>query len=100
MPKIYAYSTQQVGSNSPFIAMKYMEGQPLDAVWNDLSQAEKKTVIDEIARTLVAIGEINLGGIGGMTLDHVLGPTGEGIKLFGGRVREPRDERLHPSAFS
>ena len=86
---MYAYSTEQVGFNSPFIAMEYIEGQPLDTLWDSLSQTEKETIIDEIVQLLVEMGEIDLGTIGGMTLNHTLGSTVEGIKLFRGRVWSP-----------
>ena len=66
--------------------MEYIEGQPLDALWGSLTQPEKETIVDEIAQAIIDLAEINLGGIGGLTLDHALGPTVEGTKLFRGRV--------------
>lgn len=66
--------------------MEFIEGQPLDSQWSGLSEPEKTTIVDEIAQLVVQLGEIDLGGIGGLTLDHTLGPTVEGIKLFKGRV--------------
>ena len=41
---------------------------------------------DEVADIIVKLSEIDLGGIGGLTLEHSLGPTVEGFKLFKGRV--------------
>ncbi len=86
VPKVYTFNIDQKGSNSPFIAMEFIEGQPLDSQWSGLSEPEKTTIVDEIAQLVVQLGEIDLGGIGGLTLDHTLGPTVEGIKLFKGRV--------------
>ncbi len=87
VPKVYAYSTQQLGYNSPFIAMEYIDGQPLDVMWSALSLEAKGIIANEIAQVIVNLGEIDLGGIGGLTLEHTLGPIVEGIKLFRGRVR-------------
>ena len=66
--------------------MEYIDAQPLDSVWNGLSELSKETIVDEIAQILVELAEISLGGIGSLNLDHALGPTVEGIKLFKGRV--------------
>ena len=100
VPEIYAYSTLQMGPNSPFIAMEFIDGQPLDAIWNIISYGEKETIVNEIASIIVELGEIDLGGIGGLTLEHQLGPTVEGIKLFKGRVCFPFPASIkigHPS---
>lgn len=85
VPKIYLYDTASE-SNSPFIAMEFIEGQPLNSIWSSLSEPEKTTVVDQIAQIIVQMGDIDLGGIGDLTLEHALGPTVEGVKLFKGRV--------------
>lgn len=66
--------------------MEFIDGQPLDSLWFSLTEVEKASVADEVAEIIVRLGEINLGGIGGLTLEHELGPTVEGFKLFKGRV--------------
>ena len=86
VPKVYAYSTQKVGCRSPFIAMEYIEGRPLDSAWNTLLEPEKEAIVAEIAQIIVELAEIDLGCICGLTLEHKPGRTVEGVKLFRGRV--------------
>lgn len=86
VPKVYAYNIKQSGSDSPYIAMEFIDGQPLDSLWSSLTETEKASVADRVAQIIVTLSEINLGGIGGLTLEHKLGPTVEGMKLFKGRV--------------
>lgn len=43
-------------------------------------------VARQIAEVIVKLGEITFDGIGGLLLNHTLGPTVEGTKLFKGRV--------------
>ena len=88
VPKVYAYNIRQSGSNSPYIAMEFIDGQPLDSVWSSLTESEKASLADQVAQIIVTLGEIDLGGIGGLTLEHKLGPTVEGTKLFKGRVSQ------------
>lgn len=85
VPKVYAYNIKQSGSNSPYIAMEFIDGQPLDSSWFSLTEIEKTIVTDEVAQIIATLSEIDLGGIGGLTLEHTLGPTVEGFKLFKGR---------------
>lgn len=66
--------------------MEFIKGQPLASAWNSLSEPEKLIIANEVAQIIVELGQIDLSGIGGLTLDHALGPTVEGIKLFRGRV--------------
>ncbi|CAD6574326.1 MAG: hypothetical protein ASARMPRED_006663 [Alectoria sarmentosa] len=93
VPKVYAYDLKQSGSNSPYIAMKFIDDQPLDSVWFELTESEKASIADEVAQIIVALSETNLGGIGGLTLEHELGPTVEGFKLFKG------SDKFHSPAF-
>ena len=95
VPRIYAYSLDEEGINSPYIALEYIEGQPLDTSWATLSLTEKEAIVDQIAAILVQLGEINVGAIGGLTLDHQPGPTVEGVKLFRGRVSIPTSVMLN-----
>ena len=88
VPQVYAYNIKQSGSNSPYLAMEFIDGQPLDSLWFSLTEAEKVSVADGVADIIVKLSEINLGGIGGLTLEHSLGPTVEGLKLFKGRVSQ------------
>ena len=70
--------------------MEFVDGQPLDSLWFSLTDLEKSNIAEEVAGIIVNLSEINLGGIGGLTLDHKLGPTVEGFKLFKGRVSQYR----------
>ena len=54
-----------------------------------MSNAEKKAIVNQIADIIVQLGGIDLGAIGGLTLEHKLGPTVEDVKLFRGRVSTP-----------
>ena len=83
VPRVYAYSTQQVGSNSPYIAMEYVEGWPLDVLWEGLSEPEKEAIVAEIAQIIVELAEIDLGCMCGLTLKQNPGPTVEGTKYSG-----------------
>lgn len=98
VPRVYAYNLKHSGLDSPYIAMEFIEGEPLDAAWGSLSEASKETITDDIAQIIVEMGDINLGGIGSLTLEHSLGPTVEGVKLFRGRVGDlnSKVECFHP----
>ena len=94
VPKVYAYNTKESGSDSPYIAMEFIDGQPLDSLWFSLTESEKASVADEVAQIIATLSGIDLGGIGGLTLEHKLGPTVEGMKLFKGRVSQCRYREL------
>ena len=66
--------------------MEFIDGQPLDSLWFSLTESEKARIADQVAQIIVSLSEIDLGGIGGLNLEHKLGPTVEGMKLFKGRV--------------
>ncbi len=68
--------------------MEFIDGQPLDSLWFSLTESEKASVADEVAEIIATLSGIDLGGIGGLTLEHKLGPTVEGMKLFKGRVSQ------------
>lgn len=85
---MYAYNIKQSGSDSPYIALEFIDGQPLDSIWFGLTELEKASVANEVAEIIVELSEIDLGGIGGLTLEHRLGPTVEGLKLSKGRVSQ------------
>ena len=74
--------------------MEFIDGQPLDSLWFSLTEPEKASVVDEVAQIIATLSQIDLGGIGGLTLDHKLGPTVEGMKLFKGRVSQCRSRGL------
>jgi aminoglycoside phosphotransferase (APT) family kinase protein len=84
VPRIYAYETR---SDTPFIAMEYIEGTSLNEVWMTYTESEKVEMAKDVAAIIVDLAEITFNGIGGLTLSHTLGPTVEGIKLFRGRDR-------------
>lgn len=68
--------------------MEFIDGQPLDSSWFSLTELDKTIVTDEVAQIIATLSDINLGGIGGLTLEHKLGPTVEGFKLFKERVSQ------------
>lgn len=70
VPKVYTYNIKQSGSDSPYIAMEFIDGRPLDCLWFSLTKTEKASVADEVAQIIGTLSEINLGGIGGFTLEH------------------------------
>lgn len=86
VPKVYTYNIKQSGSDSPYIATEFIDSRPLDCLWSSLTETEKASVAEEVARIIGTLSEINLGGIGGFTLEHRLGPTVEGFKLFKGKL--------------
>lgn len=53
VPKVYAYNIKQSGSDSPYIAMEFIDGQPLDSLWFGLTELEKATVANEVAEVIV-----------------------------------------------
>lgn len=82
VPRVYAYETR---SNTPFIAMEYIEGVSLSEAWMTYTESEKVAIANDLADIIVDLAGITFKGIGGMTLSHTLGPTVEGIKLLRGR---------------
>ena len=84
VPKVYAYNIRD--GESPYIAMEYIQGDPLSSVWKSYSEPEKLVVAQSIADLILDLGEIPFDRIGGLTLKHEVGPTVEGVKLFKGRV--------------
>ena len=85
---MYADKIKESGSNSPYIAMELIDDQPLDSSWSSLTELDKLVVTDEVAQIIATPSEVNVGGIGGLTLEHTLGPTVEGFKLFKGWVSQ------------
>ena len=83
VPKVYKYSTSK---GSAYIAMEFIEGQPLHEIWKDQSEEQKDVLANEIASVVVQLGETRLEKIGGLDLDGHLAPTVEGPKFFKGRV--------------
>lgn len=104
VPQVYTYNLNTAGLDSPYVAMEYIEGEPLDAAWGRLSETSKETITDDIAQIVLEMGAIDLGGIGGLTLEHKLGPTVEGVKFFRGRVcnleKEEEVESNHQLTFA
>ena len=86
VPKVYRHSLEQHDSRTHFIAEEFVDGQLLSSVWDNYDESTKLAVSRQIAEIVVTFGETTLNGIGGLTLDHKLGPTVEGMKLFKGRV--------------
>ena len=68
--------------------MESIDGQLLDSLWVSLTEPVKASVADEVAEIIVRLSEINLGGIGGLTLKHDFGPTVEGHNSFRGRISQ------------
>ena len=87
VPKVYSHSLEGSSSATPFIAEEYIEGECLSSVWSSYQESTKLAVSRQIAEIVVELGETTFDGIGGLMLDHTLGPTVEGMKIFKGRVK-------------
>lgn len=86
VPQVFCHSLDESATGTPFIAEEFIEGQNLSSVWSTFDEPTKLDVARQIAEVIVELGETTFDGIGGLMLDHRLGPTVEGIKLFKGRV--------------
>ncbi len=86
VPQVFCHSLDGSATGTPFIAEEFIEGQNLSSVWSTFDEPTKLDVARQIAEVIVELGETTFDGIGGLMLDHRLGPTVEGIKLFKGRV--------------
>ncbi|KAG8529742.1 uncharacterized protein KY384_005223 [Bacidia gigantensis] len=82
VPKVYAYSSKQPHS---FVALEYIDGQPLGSAYKDCTADQQETLCTEIANIIVQMAELRFDKIGGLLPSHELGPTVEGVKLFKGR---------------
>ena len=69
--------------------MEFMDGQLVDCLWFSLTEPEKASTAYEVAEFVVKLSEVNLGGIGCLTVKDNLGLTVEGFELFRGRVSLP-----------
>ena len=90
VPKVFCHSLEKDGETqgTHFLAEEFIEGQSLSSVWNSFDEPTKMSVARQIAAILVELGDTTFDSIGGLMLDHTLGPTVEGIKLFKGRVSQ------------
>lgn len=86
VPQVYSHSLNGNTCMRHFIAEEFIDGQVLSSVWNTYDESTKWAISRQIAEIVVKLGETTFDKIGGITLDHELGPTVEGIKLFKGRV--------------
>lgn len=86
VPKVYAFDAGTSLVGVPFIAEELVEGLRLDEAWGRYSGEEKEIVARRLAEIIVDMATTSFPGIGGLALQHQLGPTVEGIKLVGGRV--------------
>lgn len=92
-PKVFAFDAGVSLIGVPFIAEEFLNGIRLDEAWWGYSDEDKDTVSRRLAQIIVDMGETCFPGIGGLTLQHSLGPTIEGTKMFHGRVRSPDPEQ-------
>ena len=86
VPQVYSYSLEESSCQKPFVAEEYIEGHCLSSVWMTYEESTKMAVSYQFAEILVQLAETTFDGIGGLMLDHRLGPTVEGMKVFKGRV--------------
>ncbi len=86
VPQVFHHSLDASATGTPFIAEEFIEGQNLSSAWSTYDEPTKLDVARQVAEVIVELGETTFDGIGGLMLDHRLGPTVEGIKLFKGRV--------------
>ena len=66
--------------------MEFIDGQLLNCLWFSLTEPENASIAYEVADIIVNSSEVNLDGIGCLTVKHSLGPTVEGFEVFKGRV--------------
>ena len=81
VPKIYAYNIKQSRSDSPYIALEFIDGHLIDCLWFSLTDPEKASIAYEVADVIFTL---NMGGIGCLTVRHSLEPTVEGFEPFRG----------------
>ena len=86
VPQVYSHSLYGDACKGHFIAEEFIDGQVLSSVWNTYDESTKWAVSRQIAEVIIKLGETTFEQIGGIMLNHELGPTVEGIKLFKGRV--------------
>ena len=87
VPTAYDYSLSESEAEPYFIAEEYVEGECLSSVWKTYDEATKTAVARQIAQVVVECAETTFDNIGGLMLDHTIGPTVEGTKLFKGRTK-------------
>lgn len=92
VPRVYAFDAGTSLVGVPFIAEEFVEGVRLDEAWSGYDDREKDIVARRLAEMVVDMATTTFPGIGGLTLQHELGPTVEGMKLFGGRVGSPQND--------
>lgn len=97
VPTVYAFDAGTSLVGVPFIAEEFVEGVRLDEAWGGYDDREKQIVAHRLAEMIVEMASTTFPGIGSLTLQHELGPTVEGIKLFGGRVGSPQNEMKETS---
>ena len=88
VPRVYTHSLLEDGPKTHYLAEEYVEGHCLSSVWTTYDEHMKMQVAHHIAKIVVELGETTFEGIGGLMLDHKLGPTVEGMKIFKGRVSQ------------
>ncbi|CAF9924922.1 MAG: hypothetical protein HETSPECPRED_005697 [Heterodermia speciosa] len=85
VPKVLSHSLDGKTWPTPFIAEEFMDGERLSSVWATYDEPTKLAVAHQIAEIIVELAETTSTGIGGLMLEHELGPTVEGMKLSKGR---------------
>ena len=86
VPRVFSHFLDENASPTPFITEEFMDGERLSSAWATYDEPTKLAVAHQLAEIIVEFGETTSDGIGGLMLDHKLGPTIEGMKLFNGRV--------------
>ena len=86
VPRVFCHSLDENASPTPFITEEFMDGERLSSAWGTYDEPTKLAVAHQIAEIIVEFAETTSHGIGGLMLDHELGPTVEGMKIFKGRV--------------
>ena len=86
VPRVLSHSLDGKAWPTPFITEEFMDGERLSSVWATYDEPTKLAVAHQIAEIIVELAESTSNGIGGLMLDHELGPTVESMKLSKGRV--------------
>lgn len=94
VPKVYAFDAGVSLIGVPFIAEEFINGVRLEDAWAGYTEEDKDKISRQLAEIVVDMAGTSFPGIGGLTLQHTLGPTIEAPKMFNGRVRTPDPE--HP----
>lgn len=68
MPAVYDYQATDDPKTS-FILEEFIEGSPLESIWLNLSETEKQSYAQQLAKILLDLAEVRLTMIGGLRMN-------------------------------